>query len=422
MVQVKQLSNGMTVVLERMEHLRSVSIGVWVKVGSANENIENNGIAHMIEHMLFKGTRNRSAKDLADDMSMIGGNMNAYTSKECTSYYVTTLDSHLPIAVDILGDMICNSIFAEDDIEKEKGVIIEEIDMYDDSPDDLVHELLQKNTWEDHPLGYIISGTKENVNRFSRKQLLEFMNQFYVADNMVISVVGGFDENMVMELLERYFSKVPKTGKRIEVTKPSYVRNFTVREKDIEQVHMNLAFDCVDYTSKDKYLLSIVNSVLGGSESSKLFQIIREEMGLTYSIFSYGSTYSTAGLFHIDAILNPSKLEKVFSGIIKVINDFKVQGITEHELQRVKEQINTELIIGSESSKNRMNSYGKAMLCRGRIMSLDETIACLNQITREDVLRFANQYLTLEQVSIALIGNVNEGPLTEVKDIWSKLS
>ncbi|BBF42067.1 peptidase, M16 family [Lachnospiraceae bacterium KM106-2] len=422
MVHVNKLSNGMTVVFEKMEHLRSVSLGVWVKVGSANETNENNGIAHMIEHMLFKGTKNRSAKELADDMAMLGGNMNAYTSKECTSYYVTTLDNHLPIAIDILGDMISNSLFDLDDIEREKEVILEEIDMYDDSPDDLVHEMLQKEVWKDHPLGYIISGTKEIVKGYTREDLIRFKEQYYVADNMVISIVGNFEEEKALYLLEHYFGQIASSSVREEITKPDFTRCFVTSNKDIEQIHMNMAFDCVDYHAKEKYVLSIVNAVLGGSENSRLFQIIREEMGLTYSIYSYGSSYGLAGLFHIDATLNPSKIEKVFEGIVKVIDQLREKGISENELNRAKEQINTELIIGSESSRNRVNSNGKAMLCREKIMSLDDTIQAVNDVTREDALAFIDKYLDYNKLSICLVGNLTDIDLDKMKSKWNELA
>ena len=286
MNEIKKLSNGITVVLEPMNYLKTTSFGVWVKVGSCNETKENNGIAHVIEHMLFKGTKKRNSRQIADDMAKIGGNVNAYTTKECTSYYTTTLAEHLPAAIEIISDMINHSTFEEDALEKEKGVIIEEIDMYDDSPEDLVHEMLQQVIWEDHPLGFIISGTKENVLGMTREQIQEFMAEHYVAENMLISIAGKFDTDEVMQLLEEAFACVPNQTIKQQMVAPEYHHCIYTKEKDVEQVHLNIAFDSIPYDHEDKYVLSILNSILGGGLNSRLFMEIREELGLTYSIYS----------------------------------------------------------------------------------------------------------------------------------------
>lgn len=418
MVSIKKLSNGITVVLEEMDYLRSVSFGVWVRVGSANETKYNNGISHMIEHMLFKGTKNRSAKKIAEDTAKIGGNMNAYTSKECTTYYVTTLDEHLLMAIDIVGDMIQNSLFEESDIEKEKSVIIEEIDMYEDSPEDMVHEMLQKEVWKDHPLGFIISGEKEIVNSYTKKELLEFKNRNYIAENIVISIAGHYKEDEVMRALEANFGEIPHRTIEAELTRPKYERCIYTSHRDIEQIHMNLAFDCIDYHSDEKYPLAIVNAFLGGSENSKLYQIIREELGYTYSIYSYSCSYEKAGLFHIDAALNPSKLTTVLKKIIQIIEELKKTGITEEELVQMKEQIKTELIIDSESTKNRMNNNGKSLLNHEKIISIDETISRVNLVTNEEIHGFMEKYLRIDNLSLSLVGNLSKINIENTKKLW----
>ncbi len=422
MVKTKQLSNGLTVVLEQMKHLRSVSLGVWVNVGSANEDAMNNGIAHVIEHMMFKGTKNRTANGIADDCTMIGGNMNAYTSKECTSYYVTTLDTHLENAIDIMSDMLCNSLFDKEDLEKEKGVIIDEIDMYDDSPDDLVHELLQKEVWKDHPLGYIISGTKENVARMTRDDLLRFMDLYYVADNMVISVAGNFEEDAVMELLEKSFGAIKTNSARSQITVPDFTKTFVVRDKDIEQVHMNLAFNAVSTMSEEKYAMSIANAIFGGNESSILFQKIREELGLAYSIYSYPSPYNIAGLFQIDATLNTNNVMTVLKTIVTCMEEFKKTGITETMLKRAKEQIICELLLGSESSRDRMNNNGKSVLCQGKVEDVTVTVEKVRAVTVEDIHAFVNKYFTTDCFSICFVGNIDCIELDEIKDYWEQLN
>lgn len=407
MINRKMLSNGITVVIETMPYLRSAAFGIWVKVGSGDENEKNNGISHIIEHMLFKGTKNRTAKKIADDMARIGGDINAYTSKECTSFYAVTLDEHLPVAIEILGDMLHNSLIDEKSLNKEKGVIIEEIDMYDDSPEDLVHEMLQMKIWDKHPLGYQISGTKENVKAVTRDDIITFMDKYYVGGNMVISVAGNFNEEEIFNIIEKNFSAIPCGERNPGTTGPVYQPTIYTKEKDVEQLHLNIAFDSIVSDAKEKYILTILNAVLGGSINSRLFQEIRENLGLTYTIYSYGSAYRTAGLFHIYAAMNPVQLKAVVSGIFNTIEEFRNDSLTEEELSMSKEQIKTELIMGDESAKNRMNSNGKSILFRGKIIPLEETLDKINQVTLEQVKEFANKYLNKENCSISLVGNLD---------------
>lgn len=407
MINRRKLSNGITVVIETMPYLRSAAFGIWVKVGSGDENEKNNGISHIIEHMLFKGTKNRTAKRIADDMARIGGDINAYTSKECTSFYAVTLDEHLPVAIEILGDMLNHSLIDEKALNKEKGVIIEEIDMYDDSPEDLVHEMLQMKIWDKHPLGYQISGTKKNVKAVTRDEIIEFMDKYYVGGNMVISVAGHFDEEEIFKLIEKNFSGIPKGERNTGGIPPVYQSTIYTKEKDVEQLHLNIAFESVVSDAKEKYILTILNAVLGGSINSRLFQEIRENLGLTYTIYSYGSAYRTAGLFHIYAAMNPVQLEAVVSGIFQTIEELKKEGLTDEELSMSKEQIKTELIMGDESAKNRMNGNGKSILFRNTIIPLEETIDRISQVTSEQVKEFANRYLNKERCSISLVGNLD---------------
>lgn len=406
MINRKRLSNGITVVLETMPYLRSAAFGVWVKVGSSNENEKNNGISHIIEHMLFKGTKNRTAKQIADDMARIGGDINAYTSKECTSFYAVTLDEHLPIAIDILGDMLNNSLIDEKSLKKEKGVIIEEIDMYDDSPEDLVHEMLQMKVWDKHPLGYQISGKKETVRAITRQEIIDFMSQYYVSENIVISVAGNIREEEVLEHLEANFARIPEGPRQPDCTVPIYHPSIYTKEKDVEQLHLNIAFESIVSDAEEKYALTILNSVLGGSINSRLFQVIRENLGLTYTIYSYGSSYKKAGLLHIYGAMNPIQLEQVFTSSFEIIEDLKENGLTDDELSMSKEQIKTELIMGNESAKNRMNSNGKSILLRNYIVPLEETINKVNEVTGAEIKNFAKKYLVKENCSFSLVGNL----------------
>lgn len=407
MTSVNKLSNGITLVMENMPYLKSAAFGVWVRVGSANEDKSNNGIAHIIEHMMFKGTKNRTTKEIADDMARIGGNINAFTSKECTCYYATTLSEHLPMAIKIIGDMLNNSLIDEKALRKEKSVILEEIDMYEDSPEDLVHEMLQQKIWKNHPLGYMISGKKTIVRKVTREQILDFIDTYYTGENIVISIAGNFDKEEILELVEEEFSNIkPRSINEVVYDKPSYHKVVCKKNKDIEQLHINIAFNCISYLSEERFTLSVLNSILGGSVNSKLFQKIREDAGLTYSIYSYGSSYRDTGLFHIYAAMNPNQKDTVMKKITKVIEDLKTEGITMDELIMTKEHIKTDLILGSEGVRSRMNSNGKAMLNRGRLVTLNELIEGIDKVSIEDVSDFANRYLDLANCSISLVGNI----------------
>lgn len=408
MTSINKLSNGITVVMETMPYLKSASFGVWVKVGSANEDESNNGIAHMIEHMMFKGTKNRTARQIADEMARIGGNLNAFTSKECTSYYATALSEHLPMAIRIIGDMLNNSLIDEKALKKEKSVILEEINMYEDSPEDLGHDMLQQKIWRGHPLGYIISGKKTVVRKVSRNQILEFMDTFYTGENIIISIAGNFDQQEILSLVEEEFGKIRPKGIKdyIYPGKPDYHKVVCKRHKDIEQLHINIAFNCISYISEERFAFSVINSILGGSGNSRLFQKVREEAGLTYSIYSYGSSYRDTGLLHIYAAMNPGQKDTVINMIYDEIENLKKNGITSDELTMTKEQIKTELILGSEGAKNMMNANGKSMLNMGRLVSLNELIDRIDRVSIDDVTDFANKYLDISNSSMSLVGNI----------------
>lgn len=408
MTSVNTLANGITVVMENMPYLKSASFGVWVRVGSANEDDSNNGIAHMIEHMMFKGTNSRSAKQIADEMARIGGNINAFTSKECTSYYATTLSEHLPIAIKIIGDMINNSLIDEKALKKEKSVIVEEIDMYEDSPEDLVHEMLQQRIWKGHPLGYKISGRKQIVRKVSREQIVDFINKNYRGNNIVISIAGNFDQDEILHLIEEEFGKIKPTDSYEEriIDLPSYKKVLVKKDKDIEQLHVNIAFNGISYLSEERFTLSVLNSILGGSLSSRLFQKIREEAGLTYSIYSYGSSYRDTGLLHIYAAMNPNQKDRVIKKIHTIIDGLRKKGVTAQELSMTKEQIKTELILGNEGARSRMNANGKSMLLRGRLVALGELLEGIDRVSLEDVQTFANKYLDISNSSLSLVGNL----------------
>lgn len=421
MIKTVTLENGIRLVMEPMTNLRTVSLGVWVKVGSVNETKENNGISHVIEHCLFKGTKSRSAKQLADEISAIGDQLNAFTGKECTAFYGVTLTEYLPKLIELLGDMLQNSTFEEEPLKKELGVILEEIDMYDDSPEDLVHELLQKHVWEDHPLGYIISGEKSVVSEMTKEQILTYMRQYYCGSNMVISVAGNFDEEETVACLKEHFLSIPKYGiteNELAVgTVPEFHHTVCERKKDVEQLYMNLAFETIPETDDLRHVQIMVNALLGGSNNSRLFQTIREELGLAYSVYSYSSLYRAAGLFHIDVIVNPSNAVTVYEKLGEILKEFSESRIEEIELKALYTQLRTEMIMGSESARNRMEQNAKSLLMHGRVVPLEETIEKLSKVTAEDMQKFAKEYLNMDKCSICLVGEIS-GEANEVKKHW----
>jgi Predicted Zn-dependent peptidases len=408
MIKVYTLSNAIRVVCEPIPYLHSVSIGAWVNVGSGNENASNNGISHMIEHMLFKGTKTKTAKDIAKVIASIGGNLNAFTSKDCTSYFACTLDEYLGQTICLLGDIFQNSLLAEEELEKEKGVILEEIDMYEDSPEDMAHEMLHKVVWKDHPLGYIISGSPDNVNCFTRKELETFMNTYYVGENIVISVAGNFKEDSLLEQLEESFGQIPRGSKRGDLPVPIYRKAGYKKRQEIEQIHMDLAFPNTTNLSMERYPFYIINSILGESVTSRLFQKIREEKGLTYTIYSYGSLYKQAGLFQIYAAMNPKQLPIVYEEIIRIMKSFTVDSITDEEIKNTMIELKTELILDSESTQNRMETNAKCLLRESHIITEKETIDNITNVTREDIDCFIQKYLKTDDISYAIVGQIDK--------------
>lgn len=445
MAEVIQLSNGMQVVLEYLPYLRTASFGVWVRIGSVGEIKSNNGISHMIEHMLFKGTNTRSAKQIADLTSSIGDDLNAYTSKEVTCFYGSTITEFLPTMIDLIADMLLESRFDETDIRKEKRVICDEIDMYEDSPEDLVHELIQQKIFKDQSLGYIISGTKTVVRSFTREQLLAFMKLHYTADNMIISVAGNFEKEELINILEEKFKNIPKGNKKAssianaikksqqiqvdpyqakfehKATKTLYQTCFCTKHKEIEQLHMNLAFPAISLHSDKNDIFSIFNSILGGSNNSRLFQRIREDLGLAYSIYSYGSSFEKAGLFHIDITINPSQADAVLSAVYDVLKEILQDGITSKELETHKAQVITEFIMSSESAKSRMNSNAKNLMIRGHVRTLDDILGGLRSVSVEDVNLFAKQILDMNKLSLCLVGPKAGNNFSNIKQKWIQM-
>ncbi|MHB1391864.1 MAG: M16 family metallopeptidase [Clostridia bacterium] len=407
MFQKELLINGIRVVTEEIPYVNSVSIGIWVKVGSRYENFENNGISHFIEHMLFKGTKNRSAKEIANSIDKIGGQLNAFTSKECTCFYAKVLDTHFDIALDVLADMFFNSNFDREEIDKERGVVIEEINMYEDSPEDLVHDLFSQAVWSGNPLGMSILGTEASLDNLNRERIVDYFNENYIPQNIVISVVGNFKHNEVIKKIEGYFNKAEqKHNSAANIILPRFEPEYTLKNKVTEQVHLCMGFNGVDIKSKAFYPMLILNNVFGGAMSSRLFQKIREDRGLAYSVFSYPSSFEDCGLFSIYAGSKPDNLKSVAELIMEEIRAIKDTGITEEELYDSKEQLKGSYILGLESTSGRMISIGKSELLLERIYSPAEVLERISNVDMDSVNSIIKHIFDTDSMGAAVIGSM----------------
>lgn len=409
MIEIKKLKNNITVVLEEIPYVRSISFGIWIKNGSRNENINVNGISHFIEHMLFKGTKNRSARDIAEAMDSVGGQINAYTTKEYTCYHTRILDKHFHRAIDVMSDMLLNSKFDDKDINRERNVIIEEINMYEDSPEELVHDCLQEKIWGNSHLSLPILGTEESITQFNTNIIKDYFYKNYVPENTVISVAGNFKSDYVLEEIENYFGNWNNIylGER-NIKNAVYTPCIVKRPKNIEQVHICMAFPGFERDSKYKYALTIFNTIFGGGLSSRLFQKVREENGLTYSIYSYTSSYVDVGLFSIYAGMNPNQIEKVIKLIFNEIEDLKTNKISNKIINITKEQIISNFIIGSESTVNRMTASGASVLLRGKIQDVEEIISNIEKVTSEDIYNLVNLIFDYENISLSAVGKIDD--------------
>lgn len=403
------LSNGLRIVYEKIPYVRSVSIGIWVGTGSRNEKPDNRGISHFIEHMLFKGTSRRTAKQIAEEMDGIGGQLNAFTGKECTCYYAKTLDSHVDVAFDVLSDMFFNSRFSPKDIEIEKKVILEEIGMYEDSPEELVHDVLSGVIWRGDSLGCPILGTRACLREINGNMIREYMMENYMPRNTVISVAGNFDDERIYELVEKHFGMWRnRTCGTSGYDSVVFNSDLEFKPKDTEQVHICIGFDGIEYGDDRLYALMIVNNIFGGGMSSRLFQKIREEKGLVYSVYSYPSSYKGAGSFVIYMGMSPEFIESVVQLFTCEMGLLAGEGLSEDEIRKGKEQLKGSYILGLESTNSRMTSIGKSELLLGRILSPETVLEKIERVTREDIAEVMGKVFYSKRMAVAMVGNVKD--------------
>lgn len=401
------LSNGLRVVVEPIPSFRSVSFGIWVNNGSRHEPLQLNGISHFIEHMLFKGTHTRSAKDIADLFDGIGGNVNAFTAKEYTCYYAKVLDQHLPLAVEALADMFFHSRFDEEDLEKEKNVIFEEIAMYEDTPDDRVHDDAVCTAYQDHPLAYPIIGTESNLTAMTSETLRTFLREHYRVDNTVIAVAGNVDETSLLALLEQHFGHFDTHGANQDNVVPTFNGSYHFQQKQTEQNHICITFPGLPSNDPLIYAMSLLNNAIGGGMSSRLFQEIREKRGLAYSVYSYHSGHEDSGLFTIYTGTAPKQTKEVFDLTIEMMSDLKRNGLTDAELQRGKEQLKGSLILSLESTSSLMTRIGKNELMFRRHLTLDQLIERIDAVTQADIQAVIHHMLSVP-FGVAMVGTTDQ--------------
>ena len=408
MIKKYTCQNGVRVILENIPTVRSVAIGVWIGTGSRNETLSNNGISHFLEHMFFKGTKTRSALDIAEAFDSIGGQVNAFTSKEYTCYYAKVLDNHAPFALDVLADMFFNSTFEEEELVKEKNVVYEEIKMYEDTPDDIVHDLLSKAIYENHSLGYPILGTEETLATFTGNTLKDYVHNMYTPDRVVISIAGNIDESFIKEV-EKIFGSYEGGQRKTEEEKPTFHMNQVARKKDTEQAHLCLGYEGLQVGHEDIYDLIILNNILGGSMSSRLFQEVREKRGLSYSVFSYHSAFEDTGIVTLYGGTGAKQLDVLFETIQETLATLKRDGITDKELANSKEQLKGSLMLSLESTNSRMSRNGKNELVLGRHRSLDDMVAQIDSVTKDSVNEMGIRIFT-DDFSMSLISPEGELP------------
>ena len=403
------LPNGLRVVGERLPYLRSVSIGAWMHVGSMMEEKAESGLSHFLEHMVFKGTEKRTARQIAEEMDAVGGQLNAFTGRDCTCFYAKVIDENLELAVDILADLVINATMDETELEKERGVILEEISMDEDSPEDLVHDMLQAAQFGEQSPGQPILGPADQIAAYTRDDLLNFRKKHYAPKETVVALAGNYDPDKVLAWVTEYFGGWENEIAPVETPDWQVLTGVNaIREKDTEQMHICMGFPGMAYGNEGVYPLAVANNILGGAMSSRLFQRIREDLGLAYSVYSYPNTYKGVGTFGLYAGVSPKNAELVLQEIRAELDKFVTEGITEKEFRDSVTQLRSGYLMGLESPGARMQGLGRSTLLRGKPLSHEATLAAIEAVTMEKVMEVARDVLT-QDPCIAIVGKGAEG-------------
>lgn len=418
--QITKLDNGLRVVTEEISSLRSVSVGILVGAGSGNETEKESGISHFIEHMTFKGTKKRSAFEIAHALDAVGGKINAYTSKEATMFYAVVLDKHIDTAIDVLCDILLGSTFEPSQIELEKGVVLEEIKMYEDTPDELVHDFFAEKILHGHPIGKPTIGLNETVKSIKREDIIGYQKRWYAPQNTLVSLAGALPPN-VIERLRPYletWNSIPPTPSPMPNPTPNPMPTFTgsinLKQKKTEQVHLCLGVKGPSQTDEDRYPYAILDNILGGSMSSRLFQEVREKRGLAYSIFSTSSPFRNFGISYVYAGTSRENMEKVIELVLEQFRQIKKEGISQAELDKARESLKGSLVLGMESTSSRMSWLARSLFYYDRVMTIDEIFDKVDKVTNDNIIRLANEFFRDEYLTLAVIGDMDALPVKEL--------
>ncbi len=404
------LENGIPVVMEQIKNVHSVALGIWVKVGSRNELPEKNGISHFLEHMFFKGTQKRSARDIAVDTDSLGGDLNAFTSRESTTFYIKVLDEYLDRGTELLSDIFLHSTFPENDIEKEKGIIKEEIKLVEDTPDDYIHDLFNQTIWGNEGIGQPVLGRRETIKSFKREDLTSHIKKYYGTKDTVISCAGNFEVDKLLDKLNHSFGSLRRGSEPEKGPQPVFNGKISIHSKDLSEVHLCIGVKGIPQSSNDRYILFLLNTILGAGVSSRLFQEIREKRGLAYSIYSYITSYLDTGVWAIYAGTGKKKITEVIELILKEVNGL-ADTLTDAELQRAKDQLKGNLILGLESTSSRMQNIARQEIYYGRYYSPNELIKEINAITLKQVKELSEKLLRQNTFALTVLGPVSEGDI-----------
>ena len=407
MVTAETFPSGLRLVTEQMPHVRSVTVGVWLTRGSRHESDAESGVAHFVEHMLFKGTASRSAQQIAQAIDSIGGQLDAFTAKEYASYFIKVLDEHVPVALDLLSDMILRPALAPEDVTKEQSVILEEIKMVEDAPDDLVHELFAQQFWSRHPLGRPILGTPDTVSSFSSEGLRRYFERTYSASHLVVVAAGHLEHARLRDMIEHAFASLPLRPASAPTAPPDVTPGVVQRHKDIEQSHMCVGTRAYPYAHDDRHVLYVLNTILGGSMSSRLFQHIREDRGLAYAVFSNLTTYSDAGMLTVYAGCASDKVNDVVDLTLAELGEISRVDVPADELRRAKDHLKGSLMLGLESTSSRMSHLARQEIYFGRQYTLDHTLDRIEAVTAADVQRVSRDLFLGSDLVATVVGPKN---------------
>jgi predicted Zn-dependent peptidase len=413
MFKKEHLSNGIPVVMEQLKNMRSVALGIWVKVGSRDEGLDKNGISHFLEHMFFKGTVKRTAKDIAVEIDSLGGELNAFTSKESTTFYVKVLDEYIEKGIELLSDIFLHSTFPQEDIEKEKRIIKEEIKLVEDTPDDYIHDLFNQTIWGNKGLGQPVLGRRETVKSFTREDLISHIRKYYGTKDVVISCAGNFDHESIISILNKSFGSLRRGSEPEKGPTSHFQSKVEVFHKELSEAHVCFGVEGIPQTSEDRYSLFALNTIFGAGVSSRLFQEIREKRGLAYSIYSFVSSYYDTGIWGVYAGVSRKRVGEVAELIIKEMHDLK-STLTEVELQRSKNQLKGNIILGLESTSSRMANIARQEIYHGRYYSPKEIMKEVDSITLGHIQTLAEKLIKQEGISLTVYGPVYERDLKGV--------